>query len=68
MAKQKLRWRNRRGDSYHFYTDGKYDYAYVVRRFGTRVHYDATCPGSNKSKECSKLREAKRFVERNWKR
>lgn len=65
---KKRRWRNRRGDSYHYYEDDKYGLAYVIRRFEDRVHYDAFCPSSLKTKRCKTLREAKRYVERNWKR
>jgi len=67
--KTKRHWFNRRGDNYHYYEDDKYGLGHVIRRFENgRLWYDAFCPSTMKTKRCQRLKEAKRFVERNWKK
>jgi hypothetical protein len=56
-------WRNRRGDNYYYYENDKYGLGHVIAREGL---YYAT--GKDTSREFKKLREAKAFVEKSWRR
>lgn len=68
----KLRWRNRRGDNYWYLEDDTAGYGHVIRRnvVNSRnvlsTHYQAC--GKDESIDCTRLRDAKAFVELSWRK